>query len=150
MLQPQRPVHEELEVERSGHGGAALFDSFSESCGGSKEGSRRGAPALVSGQGVLSASLQQLLKPSSAPWRDRHAGAFSLHSGTEFYKSRQRQVRPTGAADSTAVGDDWQGAPLEGSVSRHRGAQFYAQAAARWKAVAASGSQILAAELEGE
>lgn len=152
MRQVQRPGSEDelLQVERSGHGGSALFDSFSESYNGSREGSRKGPPAQSSGQGVSSAAVQQRLKSSFASWRDghvRHAGTHSVHSGTEFYKSQQLQAKTFDAADRLV-----ESSPLllEGSVSRHRGAQFYAQAAARWKAVAASGSQTLAAELESE
>ena len=154
MRAEQRSACDDLmQVERSDHGGSALFDSFSESCNGSREGSRKGPLAQSSGQGVLATALQQRFKAGT--WRDgntRPAGAHSLHSGTDFYKSEQQhqhQARGTAGANGAAE-DSAPGALLEGSVSRHRGAQFYAQAAARWKAVAASGSQKLLTELESE
>lgn len=101
----------------------------------------------------------------SAKWR---AGR-SLHSGLEFYRTQQRLQRQQEQASSEAAREAASGPPQrrlqggsvgagseyqpqraarpEGSVSRHRGANFYAEAATRWRAAVQSGDPRAVAEL---
>lgn len=168
---------EELAVERSNPG--PLFDSFSESCD-SREGSRKGgalAGGPSSGTHLFGSALERLRGSGgfardacsgrgnggrgggSAKWR---AGR-SLHSGIEFYKAQRQQQQDEAAAvanrarfqrqESRSVGGGVAYQPRsrpEGSVSRHRGAHFYAEAATRWRAARESGDARAVAELERE
>lgn len=101
----------------------------------------------------------------SAKWR---AGR-SLHSGLEFYRTQQRLQRQQEEAGAEAAGEAALAPPQqrlqggsvgagseyqaqraarpEGSVSRHRGANFYAEAATRWRTAVQSGDPRAVAEL---
>ena len=140
------------------------WDSCSES--ESREGSRKGP---VAARAALLSSFG-----SNPPWAANSGDSLhgkgglpakyrvgrSLHSGLEFYRAQQaeeerRNARETrearhaqaGPAEAFKAGGSrrW-----EGSVSRHRGAHFYAEAASRWKAAISSGDPSRVAELEGE
>lgn len=161
---------DELVVERSHHG--PCFDSFSESCD-SREGSRKAGAAGGAVGGAFGSFSGAQFRPfgnsgrhgsgrhgsgehAASAWR---AGR-SLHSGLEFYRAKQQREAERAAPQRPGGGSLQRGSAFqpnkqeqwrpEGSVSRHRGAQFYAEAATRWRAAVESGDPRHVAELESK
>lgn len=84
---------DELCVERSHHGGSEPLDSFSESCGGSRDPSRRGATnrsAHGPSAHALASRLQQSFSWRRSSVSDKNYSK-SLSSGTAYYQHLHRQ-----------------------------------------------------------